>query len=164
MPHEVETERCKGPPGLKIVSVVPWCLDHIMQVMWGCGKGLWVVGCGKQEDEEAEYEAWKDREMARIARDREEKRREAAEAEERERLKHMTDEERRQWERDHPKARTMISFKHVCAGLIITSAHLLNTGQLTGMLLRLDTRKPSIKLAAASTMLARSLLPVFRNT
>lgn len=99
-------------------------------------------GCGKQEDEEAEYEAWKDREMARIARDREEKRREAAEAEERERLKHMTDEERRQWERDHPKARMMISFNDVCIGLTMTSACLRNTGQPMGMLLRLETRKP----------------------
>jgi microfibrillar-associated protein 1 len=56
-----------------------------------------------QEDEEGEYEAWKGREMSRIARDRDEKRREAAEAELRERLKHMTDDERRQWERANPK-------------------------------------------------------------
>lgn len=41
--------------------------------------------------------------MSRIARDREEKRREAAEAELREKLKHMTDDERRQWERSNPK-------------------------------------------------------------
>ena len=99
--------------------------------------GLW-----KQEDEEAEYEAWKVREMARIARDREEKRREAAEAEERERLKHMTDEERRQWERDHPKARTMTSFNDVCTCLTITSARLLSTSQVTVVLVRLETRIP----------------------
>ena len=55
--------------------------------------------------EEAEYEAWKLRELARIAADREEREREAREAAERERLKTMTEEERRQWERENPKVR-----------------------------------------------------------
>ena len=73
----------------------------------GSGDAWRRCGGGGQADEEADIEAWKGREMARIARDREEKRREAAEAEERERLKHMTEDERRQWERDHPKARPM---------------------------------------------------------
>lgn len=62
------------------------------------------INTDDEEDEEGEYEAWKGREMSRIARDRDEKRREAAEAELRERLKHMTDDERRQWERANPKA------------------------------------------------------------
>lgn len=56
-------------------------------------------------NEEGEYEAWKARELRRIARHREEKEREAREAEQHERLKHMTDEERRQWERENPKVR-----------------------------------------------------------
>jgi len=55
--------------------------------------------------EEAEYEAWKLRELARIAADREEREREAREAAERERLKTMNEEERRQWERENPKVR-----------------------------------------------------------
>lgn len=53
--------------------------------------------------EEAEYEAWKNRELGRIGRDREEREKEARETAERERLKNMTDEERRQWERENPK-------------------------------------------------------------
>lgn len=73
-----------------------------MQLAWYSPDGN-VQRVTGQEDEEGEYEAWKGREMGRIARDREEKRREAAEAELRERLKHMTDDERRQWERSNPK-------------------------------------------------------------
>ncbi len=61
-----------------------------------------------QVNEEGEYEAWKARELGRIARDREEKEREAREAEERERLKNMTEEERRQWERENPKVGVLL--------------------------------------------------------
>lgn len=59
----------------------------------------------QQEGVGPEYEAWQRREMERIARDREEREREAKEAAERERLKNMSEEERRQWERENPKAR-----------------------------------------------------------
>ena len=55
--------------------------------------------------EEAEYESWKARELTRIGSEREDREREARELEERERLKTMTDEERRQWERENPKVR-----------------------------------------------------------
>lgn len=53
--------------------------------------------------EEAEYDSWKARELARIGSEREEREKEARELAERERLKTMTDEERRQWERENPK-------------------------------------------------------------
>ena len=58
--------------------------------------------------EEAEYDSWKARELARIGSEREEREKEARELAERERLKTMTDEERRQWERENPKVRARV--------------------------------------------------------
>nr|GEY25209.1 hypothetical protein [Tanacetum cinerariifolium] len=50
-----------------------------------------------------EYEAWKAREIARIKRDREDRDAMVKEREEIERVRNMTEEERREWERKNPK-------------------------------------------------------------
>ncbi|PQQ09270.1 microfibrillar-associated protein 1-like [Prunus yedoensis var. nudiflora] len=55
-------------------------------------------------NEAEEYEAWKAREIARIKRDREDREAMIKEKEEIERVRNMTEEERRDWERKHPKA------------------------------------------------------------
>jgi microfibrillar-associated protein 1 len=54
-------------------------------------------------NEAEEYEAWKNREIARIKRDREERDARLKEKEDIERLRNMTEEERREWERKNPK-------------------------------------------------------------
>ena len=55
------------------------------------------------ENEEAEYEAWKLRELKRIKRDREEREAREKEIQEIERLRNMTDEERKQEQKSNPK-------------------------------------------------------------
>ncbi|KAJ1702633.1 hypothetical protein LUZ63_002412 [Rhynchospora breviuscula] len=55
-------------------------------------------------NEAEEYEAWKVREIARIKRDREDREARLKEREEIEKLRNMTEEERREWERRNPKA------------------------------------------------------------
>ncbi|BBH02492.1 microfibrillar-associated protein-related protein, partial [Prunus dulcis] len=55
-------------------------------------------------NEAEEYEAWKAREISRIKRDREDREAVIKEKEEIERVRNMTEEERRDWERKHPKA------------------------------------------------------------
>jgi Microfibril-associated/Pre-mRNA processing len=57
----------------------------------------------EEEGQTREYNAWEQRERARVANDRAEREKEAREAGERERLKNMSEEERRQWERENPK-------------------------------------------------------------
>ena len=57
----------------------------------------------EEEGQTREYIAWEQRERARVANDRAEREKEAREAGERERLKNMSEEERRQWERENPK-------------------------------------------------------------
>ncbi|XP_068635696.1 uncharacterized protein [Aristolochia californica] len=54
-------------------------------------------------NEAEEYEAWKAREIARIKRDREDRETMLKEKEEIERVRNMTEEERREWERKNPK-------------------------------------------------------------
>eukprot|EP00094_Tigriopus_californicus_P005236 TCALIF_05049-PA protein Name:"Similar to MFAP1 Microfibrillar-associated protein 1 (Bos taurus)" AED:0.05 eAED:0.05 QI:168/0.75/0.8/1/1/1/5/1455/463 len=58
------------------------------------------------ENEELEYEAWKLRELKRVKRDREEKEQREREAAELERLRNMTEEERRQELKSNPKVIT----------------------------------------------------------
>lgn len=58
------------------------------------------------ENEELEYEAWKLRELKRVKRDREEKEQREREAAELERLRNMTEEERRQELKNNPKVIT----------------------------------------------------------
>ncbi|KAL5539030.1 hypothetical protein UlMin_043690 [Ulmus minor] len=54
-------------------------------------------------NEAEEYEAWKAREIARIKRDRDDRDAMLKEKEEIERVRNMTEEERREWERKNPK-------------------------------------------------------------
>lgn len=61
------------------------------------------VDTDDEVNEAEEYEAWKVREIARIKRDREDRDSMVKEKEEIERLRNMTEEERREWERKNPK-------------------------------------------------------------
>lgn len=54
-------------------------------------------------NEAEEYEAWKAREIVRIKRDRENREAMSKEKKEIERVRNMTEEERRKWERKNPK-------------------------------------------------------------
>lgn len=61
------------------------------------------VDTDDEVNEAEEYEAWKVREISRIKRDREDRDSMVKEKEEIERLRNMTEEERREWERKNPK-------------------------------------------------------------
>ena len=61
------------------------------------------VNTDDENNEAEEYEAWKAREIARIKRDREVREAQIKEKEEIERVRNMTEEERREWERKNPK-------------------------------------------------------------
>ncbi|OVA11556.1 Micro-fibrillar-associated protein 1 [Macleaya cordata] len=61
------------------------------------------VDTDDEVNEAEEYEAWKAREIARIKRDRDAREAMLKEKEEIERVRNMTEEERREWERKNPK-------------------------------------------------------------
>ncbi|KAK9682124.1 hypothetical protein RND81_10G052400 [Saponaria officinalis] len=61
------------------------------------------VDTDDEVNEAEEYEGWKAREIARIKRDREDREAMLKEKEEIERVRNMTEEERREWERKNPK-------------------------------------------------------------
>ncbi|KAL3143239.1 hypothetical protein ABBQ38_002090 [Trebouxia sp. C0009 RCD-2024] len=61
------------------------------------------INTDDDDDDTAEYEQWHHREMARIARYKEDQQREVLEAAEKAKLASMTDEERRRWELENPK-------------------------------------------------------------
>ncbi|XP_078429766.1 uncharacterized protein LOC144701854 [Wolffia australiana] len=61
------------------------------------------VNTDDEMNEAEEYEAWKGREIARIKMDREIREAQIKEREEIERVRNMTEEERREWERKNPK-------------------------------------------------------------
>ncbi|XP_051122909.1 uncharacterized protein LOC127245857 [Andrographis paniculata] len=77
--------------------------DHEIQRSMELEANIADVDTDDDINEAEEYEAWKGREIARIKRDREDREAMLKEKEEIDRVRNMTEEERREWERKNPK-------------------------------------------------------------
>ncbi|XP_050213504.1 uncharacterized protein LOC126664920 [Mercurialis annua] len=77
--------------------------DELIQKNLELEASIADVDTDDEINEAEEYEAWKVREIARIKRDREDREAMLKEKEEVERVRNMTEEERREWERKNPK-------------------------------------------------------------
>ncbi|KAG6528632.1 microfibrillar-associated protein 1A-like [Zingiber officinale] len=77
--------------------------DEVIQKNLEAEANISDIDTDDDMNEAEEYEAWKTREIARIKREREDREARLKEKEEIEKVRNMTEEERREWERKNPK-------------------------------------------------------------